>query len=191
MVVTNRTEMSSEECYNLLVKSTKREYINKSWMILLMFLIGIPVLVIGAYQNETIYTVMGSVFMGLSAAYLGVTVFNVKRMPKLLKEKNKEIVEYGATYLYSFREQSVDVEIHSHEKKNKLKLQYITLRKIKEFDSYYELKFENEFVLYVTKSGFENKKMEEFFRSNVTWNQNKEKKKKIIDKRSKEAKAKN
>ena len=185
MVVSNKTEVDNEACYKLLMNTTKKDYIKKSWLIVIIFLIGIPVIVIGQLQNEIIYTIMGSIFIGLSFVYLGVTVYNMKRIPKMLKEKNKEVLENGATYYYNFREQAVEIEIKTLDKRNKLKLPYTDLRKITEYKDHYELRFISDYILYVDKSGFTEKKMEEFFRTNIT-KRTPKKPRKIVDKKDKE-----
>ena len=55
MVVTNKTHMSSEECYKILINTSKKDYINKSWLIVLIAIVGLPVMIIGLYQKETLW----------------------------------------------------------------------------------------------------------------------------------------
>ena len=168
MVVNNKTVMSKEDCYKVLMHTSKKDYINKSWLIILIAIVGIPVLVIGLYQKETMYIVMGSIFIALSFAYLIVTLINIRRIPKMLKAKNEDVLTSGATYTYSFRESVVEMEIATNGKKNKLKIFYTEIKRINEFDDHYEIRFSNDFIIYVSKKGFAEKKLEEFFRSNIT-----------------------
>ncbi len=181
MVVENKTNITSEESYKILMAAAKKDYIQKSWIIILIFIVGVPVLVIGLVQKETIYIVLGAIFIALSIIYLVVTLINIKRIPKKIKEQNKEITQYGAEYDYRFKEQSVDVNLKSQGKNNRVKLEYLTMKKAIEYDDHYVIRFED-YVLYVSKDGFQNKRLEEFFRSNITYT-GKKKKRKIIDKR--------
>lgn len=168
MVVTNKTHMSSEECYKILMRTSKKDFINKSWLIVLIAIVGLPVMIIGLYQKETLYIVMGAIFVALSFVYLGVTFYNIKRIPKMIKAKNEDILTSGATYSYFFRETAVEIEIYTNSKKNKLKIFYTDIKKINEFDDHYEIRFVTDYIIYVNKNGFTEKKMEEFFRKNIT-----------------------
>ena len=169
MVVTNKTTMSSEECYKILINTSKKDYINKSWLIILIALVGLPVMIIGLYQKETLYIVMGAIFVALSFVYLGVTFYNIKRIPKMIKAKNEDILNGGATYSYSFRETAVEIEITTNtNKKNKLKIFYTDIKRINEYNDHYEIRFVTDYIIYVNKNGFTENKMEEFFRKNIT-----------------------
>ncbi len=184
MVVENKTELSKDECFQILNKNAKNEYLKKIWVMIIIFLIGIPVLVVGLVNKETMYIIMGSLFIALSLGYLIMTFVNIKRSPKQIYARNKEICEFGAVYEYKFRENIAEIIIKSGNRTNKLKLDYTDIRKIIEFDSNYQIKFSDEFVIYVDKKGFLTKKHEELFRKNII-NNGKKKKHKIIDKKNK------
>ena len=49
---------------------------------------------------------------------------------------------------------------------------YTKLKSVKEYNSHYELRFEDSSVAYVLKNGFKDKREEDFFKKNVSINKN-------------------
>ncbi len=178
MVVYNKTSISSEEAYNLLVKSSKIEYSKKYIMSIILILIGIPIMVIGFYQNNTIYVTFGAIFIAFALVLIGFNFVQMMKIPKVVKEKNPEVCEYGVLYDFRFKEHSVYLIAKTDTRSTKFEYNYNLLKKINEYEDRYELKFQDNVTLYVNKSGFENNKMEEFFRKNISTSKKKIKLKK-------------
>ena len=83
---------------------------------------------------------------------------------------NKDIIEYGVTYNYKFREQSIELNVNVNGKKSKGSYQYSEFKKIEEYDDRYILRLKDGDLVYVLKSGFENERMIQFFVKNVSLN---------------------
>lgn len=178
MVVYNKTSITSEEAKRVLIKSSKIEYSKKYVFSIVLILIGIPVMIYGFYQNNTIYWVFGSIFIAFAIVLIAFNTYQMFKIPKVVYEKNAEVCEHGVAYDYRFKEHSVYLIAKSNDRTTKFEYNYNHLRKIYEYNDRYELKFQDNVSLYVSKSGFENEKMEEFFRKNVTTSKKKIKVKK-------------
>lgn len=180
MVIENKTNLSSEDCYDILEKNARFEYIKKAWVTIVIFAVGIPIMVMGLVNKDVMYIVLGAIFIAISFAFWIVTLINIKRLPKMIYKRNKDICDSGALYEYRFRENVCEIVIKSGTKTNKMKLEYTNIRKINEFENHYQIKFYDDFVIYVSKAGFESKKHEELFRKNISNNGDKKKKHKIV-----------
>ncbi len=178
MVVNNKTSITSDEAFELLNRSAKREYIKKYYFVIFLVVAGIPILTLGLIKKDNIYTIFGSAILAIAVAYIIYNTIYMKKIPKVVKEKNYEVCTSGVTYEYKFKEHSVILNAKSGFKNSKYEYSYTTLKKIYEYENRYELKFQNNVTIYVDKSGFENKRMEEFFRHNIELS-----KKKIITKK--------
>ena len=168
MVVYNKTSITSEEAKKVLIKSSKIEYSKKYIFSIILILVGIPIMVYGFYQNNTVYWVFGSIFIAFAIVLVGFNTIQMFKIPKVVNEKNPEVCEHGVFYDYRFKEHSVYLIAKSNDRSTKFEYNYTMLKKIYEYKDRYELKFQDNVSLYVNKSGFENEKMEEFFRKNVT-----------------------
>lgn len=178
MIVNNNTNITSDEAYSLLIKSSKLEYAKKYIFNSFIFIVGIPILVVGLVTKNTMYIVFGSIFVAFSLVLCGFNTVSMIKIPKMVKEKNAEVCEYGISYSYRFKEHSVILIAKSNDRQTKYEYSYTTLKRITEYSDKYQLRFQDSLTLYVYKSGFENQKMEEFFRKNISTSKKKIKLKK-------------
>lgn len=168
MVVNNKTEITSEEATKLLIKSSRNEYYKKYFFSIFLVAAGIPIMIIGFTSNNTIYISFGAIFIAFAIVLTIFNLISMHKIPKVVKEKNADICENGITYDMKFKEHSAIVIASSNGRHNKYEYSYDLLKKIYEYPDKYELKFQSNITLYVDKNGFNDKKMEEFFRKNVT-----------------------
>ena len=112
--------------------------------------------------------VLGLIFMGAALTYLIYSLVKFYKLPKVIKRNNEDICKYGVKYEYKFRERSVDCLVDIIGKTKTINLKYTELKRTIEYEDYYELVFGDNDSLFVLKKGFENEKMEEFFRHNIT-----------------------
>ena len=178
MIATNNTNFTSDEAFKIIYKSVSKEALKRLLLPLIIFLCSIPILVIGFILNQPSSVALGFVFLGISLIYLIYSLIKYKKLPGVIKKNTEEICNYGARYTYKFKEQSVDVMVNITGKAKTVNMKYQNLKRIIEFKDYYELMFGEEDSIFVLKSGFENEKMEEVFRHNITLN-----KRKIISKK--------
>ena len=167
MVVYNKTSITSEEAEKILVKSTKIDYSKKFLFALFLIAAGVPIMVLGFANNNTIYITFGAIFIAFAIVLTGFNLVQFTKIPKVVREKNQEACEYGVNYDFRFKEHSVYLIVSANDRKNKYEYTYDQLKRIYEYEDKYEIKFVNNVTLYVDKAGFENKKMEEFFRKNI------------------------
>ena len=167
MVVINKTDIDGETATKLLVKSTKAEYIKKFYFAIFLLVVGLPIMIYGLVQKESLYITFGATFIALSLVFTGYNLITIRRIPKAVKDKNENVCENGVKYDYKFKEHSVSFVATSGSKNSKYEYGYDSLAKIYEYPERYELKFKGNITLYVNKVGFQEKKMEEFFRHNV------------------------
>ena len=179
MVAENKTTLNPDKAFNILLDSTRKN-INKRYIHgAVIALAGIMIIIIALFneKSQALYISFGGVFVGIAVIY---SIYNfttyVKAKNNVLKN-NKDICENGITYNYKFKEQSIQILCIEGTKRAKLEYKYDNLKKVIEFDEYYELKFKGYEVLYVFKDGFNTNKDEEFFKINLGKN-----KKKIISK---------
>jgi len=168
MVVNNVTELDKNECYKVILSSTKTEYIKKSYLIILFSVFGLIIMIMGFPMNQTPYIVMGAALTAMALVYLVVTIVNIKRFPKMIKKNNRELTEYGIKYQYKFKEESVEIVCQTLDKVNKLKYSYANLKKIYEYNDLFLLLFNDTNIIYVKKSGFDDEKMMSFYKKNIT-----------------------
>ena len=178
MIAINNTNFTSDEAYNIIYKSVSKEALKRLILPLVIFLCSIPIIIIGAVFNQTSSIALGCLFLAVSVLYLIYSLIKYKKLPNVIKNNNEDICNYGARYTYKFKEQSVDVSVNITGKSKTVNMKYQNLKRIIEFKDYYELMFGEEDSIFVLKSGFENEKMEEVFRHNITLN-----KRKIISKK--------
>ena len=178
MIAINNTNFTSNEAYNIIYKSVSKEALKILILPLVIFLCSIPIIIIGAIFNQTSSISLGCLFLAVSVLYLIYSLIKYKKLPNVIKKNNEDICNYGARYTYKFKEQSVDVSVNITGKSKTVNMKYQNLKRIIEFKDYYELMFGEEDSIFVLKSGFENEKMEEVFRHNITLN-----KRKIISKK--------
>ncbi len=168
MIVYNKTNLSASDATNLLVKTSKNEYLKKFIFVALIIAAGIPIMIYGLVNKNTIYISFGAIFVAFAIVLLVFNVVMMRKIPKVVKEKNPEVCEYGINYEFKFREHSVIIVATSDNKSTKLEYSYNILKRIYEYDDKYQLKFQGDVTLFVDKNGFQDKKMEEFFRKNIS-----------------------
>lgn len=166
MIVSNRTTITGEEATSLLVKSSKKDYIKKFYFAIFLVVAGIPIMTYGLIKSDYLYVTFGAVFIAMALVFTLFNVISLKKIPKMVKEKNSSVCEYGVTYDYKFKEHSVMIVATSGDKSTKYEYGYNSLKKINEYPDKYELRFQGNVTLYVDKN-FSEKKMEEFFRHNI------------------------
>lgn len=177
MIAENTTTLNPDKAYNILL-STTRKNINKRYFHSLMVAIaGVAIFIIG-FHSQKLYISFGAVFMAIAVVYAIYNLVCYVKAKKTVLVQNKEICENGIVYNYKFKEQSIQILAIEGNKKNKLDYKYYSIKKVYEFDNYYEIKLKGYEVLYVIKSGFINNN-EDIFKININKN-----KKKIITKKS-------
>lgn len=175
MIAENVTNLNPDRAFNILL-STTRKNINKRYFHSLMVLIaGIAIFIIG-FHSQKLYISFGAVFIAIAIVYAVYNFICYVRAKKNVLIQNKEICENGISYNYKFKEQSIQILTTEGTKKNKLEYKYDSVKKVFEYDDYYEIKLKGYEVLYVFKSGFAYKG-EDAFKINLNKN-----KKKIITK---------
>lgn len=170
MIVYNKTELTKDEAFESLVKETRSSYMYRFILGIIVTLCGIGLLFFGYLNKQNDYIVVGYLFLVFGLLYFLMSIYAILKAPKKVYLKNKEICDNGITYNYTFKEQSFEVLVISNDKKNKLPYKYYDIKKIKEYEDKYQFNLKSRLILYVKKSGFENQKMEEFFKKNVAIN---------------------
>ena len=168
MVVNNNTDITKEEAYSLLIDSTSNEYKKKFIFNAFVAIVGTPLLIVGLVNKNTMYIVFGAIFLAFALVLGGFNVVSMFKIPKTVKEQNADVCEYGISYSYRFKEHSVILIAKTNGKTTKYEYNYSLLKRIYEYDDKYQLRFQDNLTLYVYKSGFENQKMEVFFRKNIS-----------------------
>lgn len=165
--------------FESLYKSGKTINNKKYIYALIITLIGLGVVIYGVTSQNVQWTTTGGIF---GAFGIGLAIYNmilIMRLPKEIKKNNKDILEYGVTYTYRFREQGVDLTIICNGKKSKGSYDYAEFKKVYEYEDRYIMKLKDGEVVYVLKNGFQNDRMIDFYKKNVTLNR----KLKIVDKK--------
>lgn len=178
MIVNNKTEIDAQTATKLLVDSTKKEYVKKFYFAIFLLAAGLPIMIYGLVKKEALYITFGATFIALALVFSGYNLITMRKIPKVVKEQNENVCEYGVIYDYKFKEHSVIINASSNKKNTKYEYGYTSLKKIFEYPERYELKFISNVTLYVDKKGFTEKKMEEFFRKNISTSKKKIKLKK-------------
>lgn len=184
MIVTNRSEISKEVAFDALYKSSKRNLSKRYIYALILFLFGLGIVVYAIAsknQDSTSMSVLGGTCTSLGIAVFVYTLIEIVRSPKNIKKQNPGICEYGVIYEYKFREQGCDLVINVNGKKAKGTYSYEEFKVVYEHEDSFEIRLGSSQVLYALKSGFENERMIEFFKKNLSTN----KKLKIVDKKDK------
>jgi len=177
MVVNNTTHLSGDTIHDVLIKSSKKNIFSRSIYIFVVGLCGILILIIGLFMKNTSFELMGGLFTAFSLMYLLFNLYNYKKSKKKIMSENKELIEHGIDYTFVFKEQSIKIEAIEPNKRVKKEYKYDDIKKIFEFEEYFEMIFFDTLIAYVSKEGFENDKMIEFFKKNISIN-----KKKIVSK---------
>ncbi|MGM9969360.1 MAG: YcxB family protein [Anaeroplasma sp.] len=173
MIATNITEITSEEAIKILCISTRKNYLKKYILSIVLMVCGIPVTLVGYFNDQTFQFTMGTLFIAISIVYTIINSISLVKIPKYVMSQNEDICKNGVIYEYKFKEQSINVVCKSANKTNKLNYEYSDVKKIVEEEDKYILYLKEYMILYVYKSGFENKKMEEFFVINLQKNKKK------------------
>ena len=168
MIVKNKTELDKDEVLYILKKSAKKEYYKRYIYLALVFALGIAVLIIGLVSKQTNFIIMGAAITAIGIGFFVYSMIDLNRLDKRIKANNPDVLESGATYNYLFKENSVQIIASIGNKNKKTSFEYSYLKSIREYEAYYELTFNLNDTLFVFKDGFEDKKMEEFFRKNIT-----------------------
>ncbi len=170
MVVHNKTTLTNEEAFDALLKETRSNYFFRFILSAVVTVFGLVILLYGYIQEDSNYIITGYLFLIFGLLYFAMSIYATLSAPKKVRMRNQEICENGITYNYTFKEQSFEVVAITSERKNKLPYKYYDVKKIKEFEDKYQINLKSRFILYVKKSGFENEKMEQFFKKNITIN---------------------
>ena len=173
MVVNNKTHLSGEKIRDVLIKSAKKNNFSRSIYILVVGLCGIGILSIGLATSQNTFTLMGAVFTGFAIVYFLFVFLNYKKQIKKIDIENEKLFESGIDYNFIFKEQSIKVDAIETDKRNKKEYSYKEIRKIFEYDDYFEIIFIDTLIAYVSKSGFENPRMIDFFKKNIEINKKK------------------
>lgn len=176
MVVENRTELNGDYVYGILLKSSRKAIAKKFIPAAIIFIAGLVILIIALVSKANFYIAMGAIFSALGLVYFGYNLINMKRVKKYIEKNNEEEIEKGIIYNYKFKEHSFSLIAITGTKKGRKEYKYDQLKKVIERIDYYELSFKDNELVYVLKSGFLNKKMEEFFIKNLSINKIKIKK---------------
>ena len=168
MIVHNETSLTGEEAVTLLtnslIRDTKRRYI----FLALILILGVFILVFSIVSKQKEFITLGAVVTALGIGFIVYSFIDLKKSRKRIIKNNPEISELGVSYIYKFKENSVQINAKIGSKNKKADYSYQFLKSITEFDDIYELVFNENNTVYVSKSGFENERMEEFFRKNIT-----------------------
>ncbi len=180
MIVYNQSQISAEQVTKILVRQTRKNQISKFVLSILVLISGISVLAYGYYNSESTYIGVGYAFFTFGIVYLAFSIYSVAGALKKVKKMNPDSCEKGILYEYNFKEQSIQGKAILSGKTTKFEYKYTEAKRIAEYEGYYEFFFKPDNELIVLKSGFESKRMEEFFVRNVKKNN-----KKIKDKTAK------
>ena len=167
MVVNNHTTLDKNECFKMLKKSNIKEYFKRSYLIAVFLIFGTIIISVGLATNRGEYSVLGYIFFAMAVAYLVVTFINIKRLPKNIKKANRSLCEYGLTYDFKFKEESVEIVTKTLDKVDKARYQYAEVRKIYEYDDSFLIVFKNGVYVNVKKDGFDEEQMIVIFKKNV------------------------
>ena len=170
MVVENVSKIRGDMAFESLYSAAKKQNNKKYYYCLFIFLIGVAAIIYGVSANQPMFLTTGGIF---GAFGIGIAMYNffiIIKLPSTIKKNNKDIIEYGVTYNYKFREQSIELNVNVNGKKSKGSYQYSEFKKIEEYDDRYILRLKDGDLVYVLKSGFENERMIQFFVKNVSLN---------------------
>jgi len=168
MIVHNETALTGEEATNLLVNSFIKEYKKRYIFLALILLMGIAILVTSLVTKQSEFITLGAIVTALGVGFFIYSIIDLKKTKKRVLKNNPEICEHGVKYSFNFKENSVQIHAVIGGKNKKSEYSYQYLKSISENEISYELIFNQNDAIYVLKSGFEDKKMEEFFRKNIT-----------------------
>lgn len=173
MVVNNKTKLNGEEAHKLLISSTNKELPKKIFFMAAVLVLGIAIVVISHMISNTKYLILGYVFCAVAVAYFIYVIIQLLRTPKLVYKKNQEVCDNGIEYSYVFKEQSFNVVTKLPNKNIKKDYKYDNIKKIYELNESFEFYLDDQTVFYVSKSGFDNERMIEYFIKNITMNKKK------------------
>lgn len=179
MVVENTSKISGEEAFESLYESGKSQNVKKYYYAGFITLIGLGIVLYGLFGANSQWLMAGGIFTAFGIGLFIYNAFIIFRLPKDIRKNNKDILTYGVTYNYRFREQGVDLTITVNGKRSKGSYSYQDFKKVYEYEDRFVLKLKDNDVVYVLKEGFENERMISFFKKNVTLN----KKLKIVSKK--------
>ena len=168
MIVHNETSLTGEEATSLLINSVVKDYKKRYIYLALILLIGIAILIFSIITKQNEFITLGAIVAALGVGFFIYSIFDLKKTRTRVIKNNPDICEYGVKYTFNFKENSVQIMASINNKNKKSEYSYQNLKSIKENEISYELVFNQIDTIYVLKSGFENDKMEEFFRKNIT-----------------------
>ena len=168
MVVKNITTLDKDEVLHILKTSSKKEYNKRYIYLFFVFVLGLAVLITGLVSSQSNTIIMGGAITALGIGFFVYSLIDLKKLEKRIIKNNPDVTTSGATYNYLFKENSVQIIATMNNKNKKSSFSYTNLKSIREYKAYYELTFNVNDTLFVYKSGFEDKKMEDFFRKNIT-----------------------
>ena len=167
MIVQNKTSLSGEEAKKILIRSATKTFDSKYIFAAIVLIFGIAILIFGIVREETPLLIFSAIFAAIAVGYIVLIFVGKRKGPKEVIKNNEDICTNGVTYQYKFHENSLKVEVSTFGGKAKrIEYEYEEIKFITEYDDGYELQFEN-VMLYVSKDGFENERMIEFFFKNM------------------------
>jgi len=175
MISKNISVLNKEKVLNNLVSAARKNTISRFILAAVILGLGLFVMISGFASNNTLYGVLGIFFVVASIVYFVLAIIQVIKAPKDILKANPEINEGDINYNYTFKEGSIEAIMTANGKKNIMKYDYSSVKKVKEFEDKYEILLKESQILYVYKDGFTGEKSEEIFRINLEKN-----KKKII-----------
>ena len=170
MVVNNKTHLSGEKIHEVLNSAAKKNAFSRIMYILVIGVCGLAILVTGLIVKNRTFILMGGVFTAFSFVYLLFCVLSYSRNKKKIILENSSLLDEGIDYDYTFKEKSIKIIAIEPEKRVKKDYDYKDLKKVYEYDEYFELIFRDTLIAYVSKDGFDEPKMVEFFKRNLNIN---------------------
>ncbi|MCR5112586.1 MAG: YcxB family protein [Acholeplasmatales bacterium] len=176
MVVINNTHLSPEKALKNLKKTTRGNLKYKYLLSALLIVGGLIVTIFANTFNEGAYKeyiIIGLMLLIIGGGHFALNTYNLLSAEKKIKKNNDAIMQSGVDYDYKFKEQSIQVSAKDAIKTSKYEYKYDEVGSVSEFNDYYEMRLKNGQVLYIEKSGFNEPKMEEFFKKNLSINKKK------------------
>lgn len=174
MVAENTSKIEAEKAKEALITLNRKDVLSRCPLALVAFVGGLIATIIGIVSKDTNTMMFGSIFLAIGLAYLIFLFIEYLRSPKTAVKANEIICKEGVTYIYKFKEQSIQVNLRTSVKNTKFDYDYKSVKKVVEYPDMYQVKLKENQILFVLKAGFANKEMENFFlRNAVTINKKK------------------
>lgn len=167
MVVKNKTILTKEEVITEVTSTAKRDYTSRYILSLVCVVFGVLLLILGLSNTDSSTNTFAYIFLAIGIAYIVLTLIQSARLPKKIRKEHEN--DEGITFEFLFKEQSANITILENGKRKKIEYPYIEFKRIIEREDSYQFRVD-QCIIVAKKSGFENKRMEDFFVSNVKKN---------------------